>query len=654
MKRMPTATMITMPAPIAPTDLSQFKLSSPQMQKSPERENSVSPASSPPTLTPSSMSMVSMASMLSRPPNFGFPGVPFPQGFSPKDFPRMPGDYSNLHTMMHNRPYARSPPPMVSPNDPTANDCKIVEYRGEKIAAFMINGKTMLCLPQSFELFLKNLVGGLHTVYTKCKRLEIMPMICNVEQVRVLRGLGAIQPGVNRCKLIADTDFDLLYKDCTTSRPPKRVMPFPAMSPQDAMLRLSHPMPPVSEHYNNSPFGKENHGLDRGFQGHLPPHPMGAAHLMSLNNPAAQAALLSRSGVLPGMPGMPGLPGMPLPGNNPQALLESYKQSYGDMIKHLQGLQKTHDVDQDDDLEKDERDHNGSILNLSQSQSDIHDDSVRSDSDIGEPDIGTDDEMDYNDSKDNSIIKEKAEDGTKPGSMFQMMNQIQSLIKMTVEKAKQEEKHTTYQKGDLRGELEKEKESQTAIRKKIEEETKTTDLYLRRFRKEKKLRRRLQEQLEAETRKIQSLEAALRSLSYETLVKVKESIARDAACREKEKLEYQQKDESSLNGDISDSPLTTSGQIEVPRISLPLPNMTAIPDAKMLHSLPQSHTPLLSHPPVSHSSPTTQNLSFNHNPSLAHAAAQLNYNISQIDRNSSNMFPCSIPSSLPPSVSTSY
>ena len=34
----------------------------------------------------------------------------------------------------------------------------------------------------------------------------------------MLRGLGAIQPGVNRCKLIADSDFDLLYKDCTTSR----------------------------------------------------------------------------------------------------------------------------------------------------------------------------------------------------------------------------------------------------------------------------------------------------------------------------------------------------------------------------------------------------------------------------------------------------
>ena len=29
-------------------------------------------------------------------------------------------------------------------------------------------------------------------------RLDIHPLVCNVEQVRVLRGLGAIQPGVNR------------------------------------------------------------------------------------------------------------------------------------------------------------------------------------------------------------------------------------------------------------------------------------------------------------------------------------------------------------------------------------------------------------------------------------------------------------------------
>lgn len=75
-----------------------------------------------------------------------------------------------------------------------------------------------VCLPQVYELFLKSLVGGLHTVYTKLKRLDIIPRVCNVEQVRALRSLGAIQPGVNRCKLISCKDFDVLYDDCTNTR----------------------------------------------------------------------------------------------------------------------------------------------------------------------------------------------------------------------------------------------------------------------------------------------------------------------------------------------------------------------------------------------------------------------------------------------------
>lgn len=120
------------------------------------------------------------------------------------------------HAVMPPRSY-NSPPP-ISSSDPTANECKLVDYRGQKVAAFIINGDTMLCLPQAFELFLKHLVGGLHTVYTKLKRLDIVPLVCNVEQVRILRGLGAIQPGVNRCKLLSCKDFDVLYRDCTTAR----------------------------------------------------------------------------------------------------------------------------------------------------------------------------------------------------------------------------------------------------------------------------------------------------------------------------------------------------------------------------------------------------------------------------------------------------
>uniref|UniRef100_A0A915DU85 SKI/SNO/DAC domain-containing protein n=1 Tax=Ditylenchus dipsaci TaxID=166011 RepID=A0A915DU85_9BILA len=105
----------------------------------------------------------------------------------------------------------------------------LFNYRGERVAGFEMDAGTrhMICLPQVYELFLKQLVGGLHTVYTKLKRLHIYPLICNVEQVRALRSLGAIQPGVNRCKLIEKVDFDKLYDDCTNTksrpgRPPKR------------------------------------------------------------------------------------------------------------------------------------------------------------------------------------------------------------------------------------------------------------------------------------------------------------------------------------------------------------------------------------------------------------------------------------------------
>ncbi|ELW47900.1 Dachshund like protein 1 [Tupaia chinensis] len=112
------------------------------------------------------------------------------------------------------------PPPKITSeveNTPQNNECKMVDLRGAKVASFTVEGCELICLPQAFDLFLKHLVGGLHTVYTKLKRLEITPVVCNVEQVRILRGLGAIQPGVNRCKLISRKDFETLYNDCTNA-----------------------------------------------------------------------------------------------------------------------------------------------------------------------------------------------------------------------------------------------------------------------------------------------------------------------------------------------------------------------------------------------------------------------------------------------------
>jgi hypothetical protein len=105
----------------------------------------------------------------------------------------------------------------VARNTIENNQVRIINYRGTKLTSFNVDDRQLICLPQAFDYFLKHLVGGLHTVYTKLKRLEIIPIVCNVEQVRILRGLGAIQPGVNRCKLLAPNEFDILYDDCTTS-----------------------------------------------------------------------------------------------------------------------------------------------------------------------------------------------------------------------------------------------------------------------------------------------------------------------------------------------------------------------------------------------------------------------------------------------------
>ncbi|XP_045062882.1 dachshund c [Coregonus clupeaformis] len=145
------------------------------------------------------------------------------------------------------KPVYSTPSPVE--NTPQNNEVKMVEVRGAKLASFTVKDNELICLPQAFDLFLKHLVGGLHTVYTKLKRLQITPVVCNVEQVRILRGLGAIQPGVNRCKLISRRDFETLYNDCTNAssrpgRPPKRAQSM--MSSENQHL-LSHSgiMPPT-------------------------------------------------------------------------------------------------------------------------------------------------------------------------------------------------------------------------------------------------------------------------------------------------------------------------------------------------------------------------------------------------------------------------
>ncbi|XP_069159082.1 dachshund homolog 2-like isoform X2 [Procambarus clarkii] len=262
---------------------------------------------SPPPLSPVITSMVNCVSPSSPPPPLmaapplSVPGPSPPGGHSPPIFPSPPPTSRPppfLPALYFSHAY-NSPPP-IHTSDPTANDCKLVEYRGQKVAAFIINNESMLCLPQAFELFLKNLVGGLHTVYTKLKRLGIEPLVCNVEQVRVLRGLGAIQPGVNRCKLLAVKHFDILYKDCTTARSGSR----PRL--------VVGPLPP---HGGALP----PHG------GPLPPHggPNPGAHptLPSIAIPGRPPKRPHEILGMGGLPGHLGPGGLPPPHLSPEALM---------------------------------------------------------------------------------------------------------------------------------------------------------------------------------------------------------------------------------------------------------------------------------------------------------------------------------------------
>ena len=128
-----------------------------------------------------------------------------------------------------------------------------------------------------------------------------------------------------------------------------------------------------------------------------------------------------------------------------------------------------------------------------------------------------------------------------------------------------------------------------------------------------------------ETKKIQALEAALRSLSYDTLVQVKETIAREAATRESRRTGDPVKEERETGG--SDSEMMSS------------------------ETLARGHYDTA--PPPGYPVTTA---------SAAASLAQLNYNISQmtsapaIREREAMVSPgpvFSLASSLPPSVSSS-
>ncbi|XP_049867808.1 dachshund homolog 2 isoform X5 [Pectinophora gossypiella] len=503
----------------------------------------------------------------------------------------------DLMAAAHHHGHARygSPPP-ISTSDPSANECKLVDYRGQKVAAFIIQGDTMLCLPQAFELFLKHLVGGLHTVYTKLKRLDIVPLVCNVEQVRILRGLGAIQPGVNRCKLLSCKDFDVLYRDCTTARPgrpPKRASgvglslaatQFPGHPFKKHRLENGDYSPYENGHMSEMARMEKSPLLANGYNA-PPTHlgPMGFMH---------QHALMSPGMPHPGVPRPDGsiIKGQPM--HNMEALArsgiwENCRAAYEDIVKHLERLR-----DERGDMERvmamdkaREGSHNGSspghspVLNLSKSGSGDRDRPERGDRERGERGEGSasgrssaasrrtpqpprmpsqataaasprshSDESDapLSDQEDHNVKDEDdaadlsdgerelptqasptpvsyaATNATPPpvpvdpsadtlvSSTETLLRNIQGLLKVAADNARQQERQISYEKAELKMDVLREREVKDNLERQLLDEQKMRVMYQKRLKKERKQRQAVQEQLESELKRRQKIEEALK------------------------------------------------------------------------------------------------------------------------------------------------
>ncbi|XP_011263574.1 dachshund homolog 2 isoform X2 [Camponotus floridanus] len=523
------------------------------------------------------------------------------------------------HAVLPPRSY-NSPPP-ISTSDPTANECKLVDYRGQKVAAFIIAGDTMLCLPQAFELFLKHLVGGLHTVYTKLKRLDIVPLVCNVEQVRILRGLGAIQPGVNRCKLLSCKDFDVLYRDCTTARSTwnsstslLRITSYrPGRPPKRASVGLSlaashlaaaaghHPQHSLKKHRMDNGDYYENGHLDvprmekspllaNGYN-HPPTHLShmqfmqlgghpGAGHTAILSPASlphhlqAQAQARAEQGlkVNPNMTNMEALA-------RSGTVWENCRAAYEDIVKHLERLREERSDNERalalDHKPRDLSSHNGSsnghspVLNLSKTvgsgsvgeqsgseagashrsqddeeeddnlSEDLEDDNEKDEdlSDVPEnlplPAPGSESPpqaLNYSQIASAAVAVSQSAQDPSVSSTETLLRNIQGLLKVAADNARQQERQINYEKAELKMDVLREREVKDSLERQLQDEQKVRVVYQKRLKKERRARKRLQEQLDLEIKRRTQLEEALKATgaSSEQVRAITENVTAEA------------------------------------------------------------------------------------------------------------------------------
>ncbi|XP_065107840.1 dachshund d isoform X4 [Paramisgurnus dabryanus] len=461
---------------------------------------------------------------------------------------------ANSSIPLPGKPVYSTPSPVE--NTPQNNECRMVELRGAKVASFTVDGHELICLPQAFDLFLKHLVGGLHTVYTKLKRLEITPVVCNVEQVRILRGLGAIQPGVNRCKLISRKDFETLYNDCTNAssrpgRPPKRTQS--VTSPENPHI-MPHSVPGLM-----SPGIIPPTGLELPFM--MMPHPLIPVslppasvtmamsqmnHLSTIANMAAAAQGQSAPSRMvtsvikervPDSPSpAPSLEDGRRPGSRPSSQRSSsvssspaHTESSSDrMPVHQNGLSMNHALlglspnilpgPKEGDLATHEIGHEAKRMHLEKEETPMCTPTAR-------------------DSYERLSLAGQALPPGFPSpflfpdglsSIETLLTNIQGLLKVAIDNARAQEKQVQLEKTELKMELFRERELRETLEKQLAVEQKNRAIIQKRLKKEKKAKRKLQEALEYESKRREQAEQSLKQTSpTESLRSLNDSLTQE-------------------------------------------------------------------------------------------------------------------------------
>ncbi|GFV29333.1 dachshund homolog 1 [Trichonephila clavipes] len=112
-------------------------------------------------------------------------------------------------------------------------------------------------------------------------------------------------------------------------------------------------------------------------------------------------------------------------------------------------------------------------------------------------------------------------------SIETLLRNIQGLLKVAADNARQQERQINIEKAELKMEVLRERELRETLEKQLLEEQRTRILYQKRLKKEKRSRRRFQEQLEAEVKKRAQYEEALRTTSADTIRLLNDTLSQE-------------------------------------------------------------------------------------------------------------------------------